>query len=145
MPLFAMLKVGLDSANLYPSPIPGDIMEVMHVVPVPSIFAPVITNIAERSGQKCHYYALGRNPWANARDAWRLLAMCRKSPDTLFVFHWVPHYRIALLTLLLCNIRYCLLYWGDDYYTTFLDEIRFEQHCIAKSPLLSAAVLQAAR
>jgi hypothetical protein len=51
----------------------------------------------------------------------------------------VPHWRILLLSLLLRDFRYCLLYWGGDYYDTFLSAAAFERHCLDKSALLNPA------
>jgi hypothetical protein len=111
-------------------------MSVVHVVPHPSIFGQSIQTLAEAAGQECFFYEIRRSLWANARDFLHLYLIARKNPDKLFVFHRVPHYRIAVLAFFLRNFHYCLLYWGEDYYTTFLDETYFEQHCIRKSPLL---------
>lgn len=112
-------------------------MSVVHVVPSPSIFASVIQKFADDAGQKCFLYRIERKPWSNVRDWLVLRSMCKKYPDATFVFHRVPHFRIALLAYSLRKFHYCLLYWGDDYYSTFLNEVDFEQHCIRKSALLN--------
>lgn len=112
-------------------------MKVVHIVPHPSIFRQSIQKFAEDAGHECFSYAIRKSLWANARDLLHLYLVARKNPDKLFIFHRVPHYRIAVLAFFLRNFHYCLLYWGDDYYTTFLDETCFEQHCIRKSPLLA--------
>jgi hypothetical protein len=112
-------------------------MKVVHVVPQPSIFRQSIQKFAEDSGHGCFSYEIRKSLWANAGDLLRLYLVARRNPDKLFIFHRVPHYRIAVLAFFLRSFHYCLLYWGDDYYTTFLDEACFEQHCIRKSPLLN--------
>jgi hypothetical protein len=73
------------------------------------------------------------------RDFLDLYRACRARPGHLFVFHMVPHWRVLLLSLLLRDFRYGLLYWGEDYYSTFLSAGEFERHCLGKSAMLNPA------
>lgn len=114
-------------------------MKVVHVVPRPSIFEPTIRQRAEALGHECVSYPLRSAKGQKLRDFLELYRTCRARPGYLFVFHMVPHARILLLSLLLRRFHYCLLYWGEDYYATFLSAAEFERHCLAKSPLLNPA------
>lgn len=114
-------------------------MKVVHVVPQPSIFEPTIRQRADALGHECIFYPLRGSRAEMARDWIALYRACRARPGHLFVFHRVPHWRILLLSLWLRDFRYCLLYWGEDYYATFLNAAQFERHCLRKSALLNPA------
>jgi hypothetical protein len=114
-------------------------MKIVHVVPRPCIFEPVIQQRADALGHECIHYQLNGSAGEMIRGIFDLYRSCRKRPGHLFIFHMVPHFRLLLLALLLRNFHYCLLYWGEDYYSTFLSAAEFEQHCISKSPLLQQA------
>jgi hypothetical protein len=114
-------------------------MKVVHVVPRPSIFEPTIRQRADALGHECIFYRLRGSRAEMARDWVDLYRACRARPGHLFVFHMVPHWRILLLSLGLRDFRYCLLYWGEDYYSTFLSAAAFERHCLGKSALLNPA------
>ena len=114
-------------------------MKVVHVVPQPSIFEPTIRQRADALGHECIFYPLRGSRAEMTRDWIALYRACRARPGHLFVFHMVPHWRILLLSLALPDFRYCLLYWGEDYYATFLNAAQFERHCLRKSALLNPA------
>ena len=114
-------------------------MKVVHVVPRPSIFEPIVRERADALEHECIAYRLRGPKGERLRDLLELYRACRARPGYLFVFHMVPHVRILLLSLLLRDFRYCLLYWGEDYYSTFLTAAAFERHCLAKSALLDPA------
>ncbi|MCW5661533.1 MAG: hypothetical protein KIT60_27860 [Burkholderiaceae bacterium] len=114
-------------------------MKVVHVVPRPSIFEPTIRQRADALGHECIFYRLRSPKGERTRDFLALYRACRALPGRLFVFHMVPHWRVLLLSLLLRDFRYCLLYWGEDYYATFLSAAAFERHCLRKSALLNPA------
>jgi hypothetical protein len=114
-------------------------MKVVHVVPRPSIFEPTIRERADALGHECIFYRLRSPKGERLRDFLALYRACRARAGHLFVFHMVPHWRVLLLSLLLRDFRYCLLYWGGDYYDTFLSAAAFERHCLDKSTLLNPA------
>ncbi len=111
-------------------------INIVHVIPVPCIFESAIQQRADACGHACFYYEIKRRWRRNLTDLWHLFKYSRQHPDSIFLFHQVPHLRLAVLSLLLPKFRFGLLYWGGDYYSAFLDEADFEQHCIRKSPLL---------
>lgn len=111
-------------------------MNVVHIVPRNSIFAGVIQRNADASGHECLYYNIAPCLGIGLRDLLALFMECRRRPGYLFVFHWIPHVPLLVLSLLIRNFRYALGYWGDDYYSTFLSDAEFAAHCLAKSPLL---------
>lgn len=113
-------------------------MKVVHVIPVPCIFEHTIQRRANTAGHACFRYSIARSFKRNLLDLWRIFKYYRSNPDALYLFHQVPHFRLGLLSLLLPRFRYGLHYWGGDFYSAFLDETDFEQHCIRKSPLLQA-------
>lgn len=108
-------------------------MKVVHVVPRPSIFEGVIQGNSDALGHECLYYD------STSRSLISLYLECKRRPGHLFVFHKVPHVLILALSLLLKNFHYALLYWGEDYYSTFINEADFEAHCLVKSPMLRQA------
>ncbi len=112
-------------------------MKIVHVIPDPSIFGPIIQGFSNDLGHECFFYRAENNLWKNTKDLFSLYAACKKRTDCLVLFHRVPHYWIVALSFFVRNFHYGLLYWGDDYYSTFLNEIEFEQHCLKKSPLLN--------
>jgi glycosyltransferase involved in cell wall biosynthesis len=114
-------------------------MNVVHVVPRPSLFEATIRQRADALGHECLSYRLPASKIETLRDFLDLYRACRERPGHLFVFHMVPHSRVLLLSLLLRDFRYCLLYWGEDYYSTFLSAAEFERHCLAKSAMLNPA------
>ena len=105
-------------------------MRVVHVVPRPSIFEGVIQRNSDALGHECLYYE------SASRSLISLYLECKRRPGHLFLFHKVPHVLVLVLSLLLRDFHYALLYWGDDYYSTFIREADFEAHCLAKSPML---------
>jgi len=111
-------------------------MEIIHVIPDPCIFGPTIQSFAKDLGHDCFRYQLDNSLWKNAEDLFSLYATCKNNPGRLVLFHRVPHYWITALSIFVRDFHYGLLYWGEDYYATFLNEKHFEQHCIKKSPLL---------
>jgi hypothetical protein len=111
-------------------------MTIVHVVPIPCIFESTIRQRADALGHECFGYHIHRSLLRNIADLWRLYRYCRRNPDNIFLFHRVPHLRLYVLSLLLRKFNYSLLYWGEEYYATFLEENAFEQHCIKKSALL---------
>lgn len=112
-------------------------MKVVHIMPEASIFSPVIQGLAREFGHECYVYRVEHNRWKKAKEFFSLYVSCKNKSNRIFFFHSVPHYWIIVLSFLLHNFHYCLLYWGWDYYSTFLDEKEFEQHCIRKSRLLN--------
>jgi hypothetical protein len=111
-------------------------MKVVHIVPRNSIFAGVIQRNSDASGHECLYYNTAPRFGMGLRDFVALFLGCRRRPEHLFVFHWIPHLAVLALSLLIRNFRYALGYWGDDFYSTFMSDAEFEAHCLAKSPLL---------
>lgn len=111
-------------------------MKVVHVVPRPCIFEGVIQRNSEALGHECLFYDIAPRIGIHPSSLLSLYLACKRRPGHLFVFHKVPHLLILILSLLLRDFHYALLYWGEDYYSTFIREADFETHCLAKSPML---------
>lgn len=117
-------------------------MNIVHIVPQPCIFEATILKYSNTLNQECFFYRVLPRIGMDPRSFLSLYWKCRLNPDSLFIFHKVPHFAVLVLTLLIKDFRYALLYWGEDYYFTFLPEEDFEAHCISKSPTLQAALYQ---
>ncbi len=117
-------------------------MKIIHIIPRPSIFENIIKHHAEKLGHECFFYTIKRRLGMDRVSFLKLYHKVKQQPDSLFVFHRVPHSVALLLSYLIKDFRYALIYWGEDYYSNFLSETIFEAHCIEKSPLLSDAYYQ---
>lgn len=113
-------------------------MEIFHVVPRNTIFVEVISRRAALNGHKV-YIASGLEE--SFKDSlisfFHLHKLCKKNPENLFIFHYVTHFKIFILKIFIPKFKYGLVYWGGDYYNTFLNEEKFQRHCLKKSSLLS--------
>ncbi len=114
-------------------------MKIVHVIPRACIFEGMIKRYADELGHECFFYSIKPRFGMDKRSFFALYQKSRKQPESLFVFHRVAHKVPLAMSFLVKDFRYALLYWGEDYYSTFLSEVAFEAHCLAKSPLLSAA------
>jgi hypothetical protein len=120
-------------------------MAIVHVFPVPCIFESEIQQRADALGHECFRYRIHRSLRRNIAELWRFYRRYGQYRNHLFLFHCVSHIRVFLLSILLRQFSYCLIYWGGDYYSTFLDENTFEQHCLKKSTLLRAEYYEQTR
>lgn len=113
-------------------------MKIVHVIPGKSIFEAGVQSTAKELEHELFIYAPKRHIGMSLRAFFSLYSTCKVKPQNLFIFHKVPHLVIFVLSFLIKDFRYALLYWGEDYYSTFLSEDYFEKHCISKSPILKA-------
>ncbi len=111
-------------------------MKVVHVVPRPCIFEGIIQRNSDALGHECLFYEVAPRIGVRPRSLISLYQECKCRPGHLFVFHKVPHLLVLIMSVLLRDFHYALLYWGEDYYSTFIRETDFEAHCLAKSPNL---------
>lgn len=63
----------------------------------------------------------------------RIIFKNLQNKNSLFVFHRVDNLKITFIKLFsIKKIEYCLIYWGHDFYFSFIDERILDEHCLKK-------------
>lgn len=113
-------------------------MNIIHVITTPSIFEEVIktkAKINEHKTYSLNYFGTSKSK--QILEFIKFFYFCLSNKNCFFVFHYVNHQSILSLTTLIPKITFGMIYWGGDFYSYILNENKFQQHCLRKSPYLS--------
>ncbi len=105
--------------------------KIVHICSLNSNFHEIVASKSRKSNQEIISFKKG-----NLNSFLLILKIIYKNwkyKKTLFVFHRVDNIKIFFIKLFTLNeFNYCLIYWGHDFYFSFIDERILDEHCLKK-------------
>ena len=93
-------------------------VKVVHILPQNSNFSVDFINHAKSLNQKTFLTSFN-NQRISINSIYKIINIYKNHRNKLFVFHKVSHINILIIKMFCPRMRFALLYWGDDFYSTF--------------------------
>ena len=105
--------------------------KIFHICPEDSLFH----NIVQQKSKSSNQFLLSfKSGFINALfSSFEIVLKNYKNKNSLFIFHRVDNLKISFIRIIsLKKFNYCLIYWGSEYYLSFIDERILDYHCLKK-------------
>lgn len=111
-------------------------VKVVHILPQNSNFSEDFINHAKSLNQKTFLTSFN-NQRISINSIYKIIIIYKIHRNKLFIFHKVSHINILIIKMFCPRMRFALLYWGDDFYSTFFYPNHLENHAFKRNNYLN--------